>query len=232
MKNLLLLAVAFTFISCKKETKVVTVKEKSTKSRFYKTKEELKYNRSAILYAVNDSVSEQLEIYVSKKNDSIFNQIKRFKHNAIDTLNSTFYDLKVSSTEKPNVYKAEILLFNKFNNFEITKTRERKVTFHYTEQSSDSLIISTVKSKTNKLEFEYLNVDNKHITGVLIDEYNNDTIVNNEKMVRMREFSLLVDYHTDTDNLFVEPYEFHENNRLDLHFNPSSLTPETTDRKF
>lgn len=61
MKNLLL-AVAFIFISCKKESKVVAIKVKSTKSIFYKTKEELKYNRSTILHAINDSVIKQLEI--------------------------------------------------------------------------------------------------------------------------------------------------------------------------
>jgi hypothetical protein len=185
--------------------------EKTTESNnknFDRLSSEDLYRRQTLSLKLSDSLKEDIEIYITKEKDTFYNQYKYFKGNIIDTLKSNYYDLKITKTNKKNIYKGIITLHSLYENLKIDKNNRREIQFGYCVQNKDSIQLIYLSSKTNNtIEFEYENYYNNKLQGILYQLVERDTIVNNEEMVNMNRIHLLVDNDTVTDNLFLESYE-------------------------
>ena len=156
----------------------------------------------------SDSLLEDYELYITKNRDTFYNQYKVYKNGVLDTLNSIYYSLDISKTDKPNTYKGIITLHSKYENIKLNESIRREVQFGYCVQNKDSIDIVYLESKTeNTFEFEYENYYNHKLQGILYQIVLRDTIVDNEEYVNINRIYLLVDNDTLTDNLFLESYE-------------------------
>jgi len=178
------------------------------------------YIRKWLGVEYENTLIEEVEIYVTKNKDTIYNQFKRYKNKQVDTLQSEFYDLKTSKTDKLNIYRGQITIHSKFNKLVLNEKNKRTLEFHYCEQNSDSLRITTKEAKSsNTIDFEYENFYGKRLQGLIFLTIERDTIINDKEMVNLFILQILVDNESITDNVFLEVFEFNKKNK----FNPNQL---------
>ncbi|MCR8668057.1 hypothetical protein NO995_10215 [Aestuariibaculum sp. M13] len=205
-------------ISC-----VETKKEETARIKKDKLLIDSLYKRKWLRVDYGNDRIEEVEIYVTKNNDTISNQFKPSKNKQIDTLHSEFYDLKISETDKPNIYKGQITIHSKYDKLVTNEKNKRTLEFHYCEQNSDSIRITTKETKSsNTIDFEYENFYGKRLQGLIYLTVERDTIMNNEKMINLFMLPLLVDNEPTTDNLFLKAFELDKKNK----FNPEKLKLE------
>lgn len=199
MKNIFFLfCIIFFIISCKKEEKPIN--ENSNSHRLDNSK---KYKRSNIIINYPDG-TEEIELYVIKKNDTISNQYKFIRNNIIDTLQSCYYDLKVFKTDKPNFYKGKITLHTKYENLKLNRKNRRIIEFSYCNQNKDSSYLKQITSKNSTiLNFEFENHKSANLNGILYQITERDTT---KGMINLNQVHLLVDNFPQTNNFFLESY--------------------------
>ena len=194
-------------VSCKNDRN--TNPERQKKNRIF---QDSLYTKKWLTVDYNDGRIEDVEIYITKDNDTVTNQFKPYRNKQIDTIRSEFYDLKITETEKENIYKGKISIHSKYDKLELDDKNKRTVDFHYAEQNADSMRITSLKSEINNvIEFEFENFYSNRLQGVIIITVLRDTIINKEKMINLFELELLVDNKDITDNMCLEIYEFKKN---------------------
>jgi len=187
-------------ISCKEEEK----KYISKKSDLQKLDNSKKYLRNNLILNYQN-FTEEIEIYIIKKKDTISNQYKLIKNNVVDTLQSFYYDLKISKTNKPNFYSGTITLHSKYQNLKLNKKNKRRIEFGYCNLNKDSLYLKYVTSKNSAtLNFEFENYINSKLNGILYQITERDTT---KGMINLNQIHLLVDNFPQTNNLFLESYD-------------------------
>lgn len=199
MKNIaLLFCISYFMVSCKKEEKI-----HNNTSNYQRLDKSQKYSRQNISLHFSDW-TEEIELYIIKKKDTISNQYKFIKNNRIDTLKSSYYDLEISQTDKPNFYKGKITLHTKYQNLKLNKKNKRTLELSYCNQNKDSLYLKYVTSKSSAtLDFIFENHKNRNLKGILYQITERDTT---KEMINMNQIYLLVDNSAETDNLFLESY--------------------------
>ncbi|NHN24446.1 hypothetical protein FIA58_002055 [Flavobacterium jejuense] len=202
MKIYISIFILFIISSCVEKTN-----EKNRK-QFDRLSDEGLYKRQFLNLNFSDSITENYEIYITKEKDTLYNQYKYLKGNIIDTLESIYYDLKITKTNRKNSYKGVITLHSLYENLKLDKNNRRELQFGYCVQNKDSVNLVYLSSKSkNTIEFEYENYYNNKLQGILYQQVERDTIIDNEKMINMSRIYLLVDNDTLTDNLFLTSYE-------------------------
>jgi len=194
------------------------VKKKNRKDRLLR---DSLYTKQWLSIDYSNGRIEEVEIYVSKNNDTISNQFKPLKNGEIDTLKSEFYSLKITETSKKNIHKGQITIYSKYNKLKADKRNRKTLEFHYWEQNIDSIWMSTKKSKnSNTIDFEFENVNGNRLQGFLYLSIERDTVRDNEDMIILFNLPLLVDNKVRTDNIFLEVF------KKDSKFNPDNLKLE------
>ena len=159
---------------------------------------------------------EEIEMYIKNKKDTISNQYKLIKNNKIDTIESVYYDLNISKTNQPHIYKGRITLHTKYENLKLNKHNRRTLEFSYCEQNKDSMFISSVKSTVSTtLDFTFENYYGKNLQGLLYQIVERDTT---KGLINLNQVHLLVDNSAKSDNLFLESYDLHKdkNRKINL----------------
>ncbi len=191
-------------VSCKNDRE--SEPERTKKNRIL---QDSLYSKKWLKVDYDDGRIEDVEIYITKDNDTVTNQFKPYKNKQIDSIRSEFYDLKISKTDKENIYNGEISIHSKYDKLELNEKNKRTVDFHYAEQNADSMRITSLKTETsNAIEFEFENFYSKQLQGVITLTVFRDTIIDQEKMINLFQLELLVDNQDITDNMFLEIYEF------------------------
>ncbi|MFC0779334.1 hypothetical protein [Flavobacterium sp. HJSW_4] len=176
----------------------------SKNSNSQKLDKSKKYLRSMMRLNFPDR-TEEIEIYLIKKNDTITNQYKLIRNNKIDTLESCYYDLEISKTDKPNFYKGKITLHTKYENLKLNKKNRRTIEFGYCNQNKDSLYLKYITSKSSAtLNFEFENHKNSKLNGILYQITERDST---KELMNLNQVHLLVDNFPQTNNLFLESYD-------------------------
>lgn len=175
------------------------------------------YSRVFLELNYPDSISEEVELYITKDKDTFFNQNKILKNNKIIKSESAYYDLNITKTKKENIYRGIITLHSKYENLKLNNKNRREIQFGYCNQNRDSIWLAYVSSKTdNKIEFEYENYYNNNLQGILDQLVERDTIINNKEMVNINRLNILVDNNSTTENLFLESYKKIKENKFTL----------------
>lgn len=144
---------------------------------------------------------EELEIYVSKSNDTMGYQIKRYKEGVIDSSKSTFYTLDLYREEGTNLLGGEL-------------------TYHFDSLNQGKLgtltfsVLSKSNNKTKVLDFENFNTDSNSLEfnfphdtdtlmGIIYAQHWKDTIDNGEDKLEFKQVLLAVGNYNETNNPFV-----------------------------
>ena len=210
MKLILPIFILTILFSCKNERKI------SNKNiDFLNKKKDTTYVKKILRNNYPNKDMEEIEIYISNKNDTIINQYKCFPKGILDSVKSRFYNLSVSKTKTKDIYHGEINLRSFADKFKISKNENYFLEFSYWQITKDSTYITTTKVKQkNKISFNYLNIVDDNLSGILILTATNDTIENGEEKIRIRNLEMLVDNKPETNNVFLKSFEFYKNYRF------------------
>ena len=217
MKYFYLFALFFLVVSCNEKVK-----------RSKKSKEE--YTNYKVVWLnipYNDGHKEEIELYVSNKKDTIFNQFKIFsKDGEVNNYLSEFYDLKMYRTDSPIKFKGKITFHSKYSNIlRKNKKARESLEFNYFQETKDSSFMTTLVSKNkSEIHFELTNIRGDQLIGFLIQRIDTDTIVNNEQQVRIRQIYKAVDNKIETNNTFIIPFRMNKDNKYKtkgIKFKPS-----------
>ena len=168
-------------------------------------------------------LTEEIELYTTKKKDTFINSIKVYNKDSIIRKLSFYYDLKVSTSEKPNIYNGEIILNSNNYNFKNSKKRRRKIYFTYNNICKDSLYAKVIMSKNNlPIKFKFENCYNNTLQGVIMEIIEIDTL---KDKIRQKINKLGVDNYNITDNLLFDIYE------IDKRFSLQTYIKEKTQKK-
>jgi hypothetical protein len=148
---------------------------------------------------VEDSLNVRREFtgYISGE-DTILTQVKLFKSNVLDTINSHFYDFelyKIADT----TYSGKITLYSELDKLDSPYTNTLVLYFDGVEKKLEA-------KNQNFVEFE-LNSKSDTLMGLLIEYRSIDTTVNGKPMVRFVETQIPVDTKPETDNPFIEAFD-------------------------
>lgn len=165
-------------------------KESNNRKYTYNLLKERNYTIKWVEMTIKDTLAGKIELYISDKKDTLWNQFLFTKKEKIDTLNSFFYDLKIEKLLKENYHKGKIKLFLNTDNL---KTKNHL--FTYLEQNRDSVWLTSKKiNPMNEIKFNFcnyysnkihgiiswLNIENKSLNYILIDNKSivSDTFIN------------------------------------------------------
>jgi hypothetical protein len=142
-----------------------------------------------------------IQVYESIKGKKFVNQVKQYKNEKIDSLNSHFYTLEFIKTE-PNNYKGNIQL-----TYESKKILE--IEFKVITTIAEKPKSLTFKSNnTNRISFKFSNTDSASpLKGVLCIKLETEVLVNGKKEKGYYNEYMFVDNNKTTDNLFIKKYK-------------------------
>ena len=148
---------------------------------------------------------EEIEFYITKEKDTLINSVKVYNKDSIYREFSFYYDLKITKSEKPNIYNGEIVLKSKNYNFKERKNTRRKIIFSYNNLCKDSLYTKEIVSKVNlPIKFKFENCYNDRLQGLIVEIIEKDTL---DEKIRIQIDKLGVDNYNITDNLFFDSYD-------------------------
>jgi len=161
------------------------------------------YQKIKIIYGEENKNSEEYEGYVSKKNDTIWNQWKFYKNGIIDSSRSKFYQLKIEGNKSDSILKGIVSFYSPGDSIQQAKIDSRKVSFTYLQKENDSLIFKEIQTDKNIIEFEYKNYNNLTFVGYISDLRFVKIDSLPEKLFVNRNYFAL-DTEISTNNYFVE----------------------------
>ncbi|MBC7000618.1 hypothetical protein [Cytophaga sp. FL35] len=210
MANFRILILIFTigFYSCtdkkdKAESKIVESKKKVDNE---------KYDRFWITYEYPDNLSEKVEVYVSKENDTIINQIITQENGIIDSTKSRFFELKLMKSKIPDTYNGRLNFYSSYDKNSKNVDKEKTLSLSIFQNSRDSFYLETFKSKaSNEIEFKLINYESDQLVGIMTElrfiQFFDD---NGKDMLNVITTELGVDNKQKTHNIGIELYELNK----------------------
>ena len=208
--NIIFLSILFSISSCKERNHTELKKSdtpKKEKTTF--TRQWLRLNR--------DSIQEQAELYISNEKDTIQNQLKHYIGKVLDSSSSEFYNLEISESEIDNVYKGTIKYYTKYGTKRRNERHKITTTLDFLEKSKDSSFFTEISvENSNEIHFEYQNIDNNALTGIIKQLILIDTIIDNKEMVRIIQYETLVDNFVVTPSIHLIAHDFYKTRRFHI----------------
>ena len=193
MKNLYISILTFLlFLSCENK-----IKEK----RDIKPK---KYKRQKIRYDLGKNTYQDVEIYISRKNDTIGFETKTYQDNKLDSSRSNFYSIDLYKVVDKKTLKVDSINGSlKYHFDSIKEGRLKNFWFVVNGKKENKIFRDSNNFKNKKIEFSFKH-DNDTLMGMIYAQHIRDTIVNGEEKFRLREIIIPVDNYLETDNPFVD----------------------------
>ena len=85
------------------------------------------YQRIGINYKISDDIIEETEAYISKKNDTFWNQYKIYNKGILDSTKSKFFDFKLEGLKKDSILKGKIIFFSPADSIPQERVQSRDV---------------------------------------------------------------------------------------------------------
>ncbi|NIK93619.1 hypothetical protein GZ212_15770 [Mangrovimonas sp. CR14] len=163
------------------------------------------YQKIKIIYGEEKKNSEEYEVYVSKKNDTFFNQWKFYKNGIIDSSKSKFYELKIEGNKGDSIFKGKLSIFSPADSIPKSKIHSRDINLSYLQKENDSFFIKEIQTDKNIIYFDYKNIENMSFVGYISDlrVINVDSLAKDDKLLVNRNY-FAVDTEVSTNNHFVE----------------------------
>ena len=202
--RILIIILAIGIGSCSKTKGSVELKKaKAVNKVDYK-----KYDRFWITYEYPNNNSEKVEVYVSKENDTINNQIKFLKNGIIDSIQSRFFEITLEKSKKVDTYNGTFHYYSEHDSNPKNIEKERRLRLSIFQKSRDSSYYQKFESKgSNKVEFELVNYESDQLIGIMWEMRFIQKDVESKDMAQVIETHLAVDNKPTTNNLGIEIYK-------------------------
>jgi hypothetical protein len=165
------------------------------------TEIEYEYDRKMITYDFGNGITEKVELYIDKSNDTIGNQVFNYNEKVLDSSKSLFYTLHLENIENTDEYNGKIEYH--FNpNREGTLIDFSFVLISKTNEKTDFIDLKSGENE-NQIEFKFKNKSDT-LVGHINARHTMDTVVNGEDKLRFREIFISVDNYAKTNNPFTK----------------------------
>src|SRR5699024_7281631 len=118
--------------------------------------ETIKYDKVGLYFKhPGQNVVDEIEVYVSENDDTIFNQIGRLKNGEIDPSISKYYQLTLAGKETDSILQGTLKFYSPGDTISTDKLAERHVTFNYLQRVGDTLIWKEIQTNKNVIHFDF-----------------------------------------------------------------------------
>jgi len=152
-----IILIVFLF-SCNKKESKKTLNETQTEQRIVAIKDK-----------INDSIFSEKEFIITK-NDSFLNQLRIYKNGVLDTLNSSFFDLKILTNNGTN-HSGQIYYRHFYDTLNLEINKKRFVLLYLEQQTEKDSIVKKVfmSEDGNNIYYDYSDFQNGYISGYIND---------------------------------------------------------------
>ena len=163
------------------------------------------YKRIGINYKISDDIIEENEVYISKKNDTFWNQYKIYNKGILDSTKSKFFDFKLEGLKKDSILKGKIIFFSPADSIPQERVQSRDVYFFYQQKIGDSIGFKKIKTDKNVIEFDYKIYGDLVFVGYINDFriIEIDSLAKEDKVLINRNY-FAIDSEIYTNNPFVK----------------------------
>ena len=201
--RILTLILVIGLYSCSDKKNKTELKEVETKNTF----DNEKYDRFWITYEYPNKVSEKVEVYISKDEDTINNQTKFLNNGIIDSTKSRFFDFSLIKSEKPDTYNGVFHYYSEHDSNPKNVNKEKTLSLSIFQKSRDSSYFQKFESKaSNKVEFELVNYESDQLVGIMWEMRFIQQNVDGKDMLNVIETHLAVDNKPKTHNIGIDIY--------------------------
>ncbi|KAA5825064.1 hypothetical protein FPF71_07660 [Algibacter amylolyticus] len=206
--RILILILVFGLISCSEKKKKAELKQVESQ----KTVDKEKYDRFWITYEYPNNFSEKVEVYISKENDTILNQVINLKNGIIDSTKSRFFQFNLVKSEKTDTYNGIFKYYSDFDSNPKNVNKEKTLSLSIFQKSRDSSYYQTFESKaSNQVEFELVNYESDQLVGIMSERRFIQFFDENGKdMLNFITTEMAVDNKPKTHNIGIEIYELNK----------------------
>jgi hypothetical protein len=206
--RILILILAFGLNSCsnKKEKAELKQVESEKKVDFEK------YDRFWITYEYPNNFKEKVEVYISKENDTIVNQVINLKNGIIDSTKSRFFEFNLVKSEKPDTYRGIFKYYSDYDSNPNNVNKEKTLSLSIFQKSRDSSYYQKFESRaSNEVEFELVNYEGDQLVGIMSElRFIQFFDENGKNMLSVKTTELAVDNKPKTNNIGIEIYELNK----------------------
>jgi hypothetical protein len=162
------------------------------------------YKRLFINYNYPDSITEEIETYISKNNDTVVNQIKYYKKGILDSTNSCFYNINLIQSNKPDTYKGTFHYYSNLDSDPKNIDSKKLFKLAINQKTKDSIYtqLFEINGLGNKIEFELINYKSNQLVATM-SEFRVLKIDNSDR-VRIAVTELGVDNKLETCNVGLQ----------------------------
>lgn len=164
--------------------------------------ESKRYNHRIELIESNiDSIRKEVtQVYIDSENDTLINQKYAYERDSIKLSASYFYELELNRDNNENSLNGKIT----YPNNSLIDGEIMSMSFTAISKFNDTVDFKSFeKSNSNSLDFRFPN-DSDTLIAALYIQFNKDTLIKGERMIRNRQRLFLVDNYTKTNNPFIE----------------------------
>jgi|SRR5690625_929383 len=196
MNNIIIFLTAFVLFSCKQKEEL-SIKKNPAEETI------ISYDIKWVERQISSESKELLQLYISNDEDTLINQRKVFKEKVLDTLESDFYHLEFNRLNTRNKGKLSIpsSLQKKFKN-----SKESNIWLYLIRFEKDNIDIVEFHSiNSTNVDFDFVS-EKDILIGMVKEQVEIDTVVNDEKMIRLVESMFVIDNRNKTDNPFISAF--------------------------
>ncbi len=210
MRNfrILILILVFGLISCSGKKDKAELKKVESQ----KTVDKDKYDRFWITYEYPNNFSEKVEVYVSKENDTILNQVINLKNGIIDSTKSRFFEFNLVKSEMPDTYSGIFKFYSGYDSNPKNVDKEKTLSLSIFQKSRDSSYYQKFESTaSNEVVFELVNYESDQLVGIMSElRFIQFFDKNGKDMLEVVKTELAVDNKPKTHNIGIEIYELNK----------------------
>ncbi|MDO7174267.1 hypothetical protein [Mariniflexile sp. AS56] len=206
--RILILIIVIGLNSCAEKKDKAELKEVESKKKV----DNEKYDRFWITYEYPNNFSEKVEVYISKENDTIINQVINLKNGIIDSTKSRFFKFNLVKSEKPDTYSGIFKFYSDYDSNPNNINKEKTLSLSIFQKSRDSSYYQTFESKvSNEVEFELVNYESDQLVGIMSElRFIQFFDENGKDMLNVITTELAVDNKPKTHNIGIEIYELNK----------------------
>ena len=205
--RILILILVFGLISCSGKKDKAELNQVESQ----KTVDKDKYDRFWITYEYPNNFSEKVEVYVSKENDTILNQVINLENGIIDSTKSRFFEFNLVKSEKPDTYNGIFKYYSNYDSNPKNVDKEKKMSLSIFQKSKDSSYYQRFESKaSNEVEFELVNYESNQLVGIMSELRFIQKYVDGKDMLDVITTEMAVDNKPKTHNIGIEIYELNK----------------------
>lgn len=161
------------------------------------------YQKITVQQKLDDYSSNEIEFYVSKKNDTFWNQHKYYYCGVLDRTKSKFFNIDMRRNTIDSVIRGKIDFYSPLDTIPQSKIVSRSVVLSYLEKEKDSVHIKEIETEKNIIEFKWKNTGGFGFVGIITDylTVQNDRL-SDEVLIYINHYA--IDSEISTNSPFIE----------------------------